>query len=341
MKAHIPRVSIGIPVYNGEKYIEETIKSMLAQTATDFELIISDNASTDRTEGICRDYASNDLRIRYYRNEENIGGSMNFTRVFELSRSSYFKWAAHDDLCAPTFLEKCMEILDANPTVVLCYPRIGFIDLNGVVIGDHDAGCNLRSPLPSERVRQLFLSMKLNCLPMFGLIRQNVLKKTSLIAPYISSDQILLLQLALRGEIYEIPEQLFFFREHPDRSIWRYKTFAEYAKWHNPNRYSIIQLPRWRLAFEFIRSIGAADIGFHEARKCYIWVIKRWYWYRSVLMRDVVMMLKQCAAHVFGLEPIADMKSARVVQNAPGFNDDKLTNRPSHVSSTDKMPDRP
>ena len=115
----IPRVTIGLPVYNGQNYLVETLESLLAQTYTDFELVISDNASTDRTEAICRQYAAGDARIRYYRNDENIGASANYNRAFELGRGEYFKWAAHDDLLAPTYLERCVEVLDANPDVVL------------------------------------------------------------------------------------------------------------------------------------------------------------------------------------------------------------------------------
>ena len=107
-----PRVSIGMPVFNGENYLAEALDSLLTQTFSDFELIISDNASTDKTEEICRAYAVRDQRIRYFRNQENLGASRNYNRVFELSSGEYFKWAAHDDLCAPEFLGRCVDVLD-------------------------------------------------------------------------------------------------------------------------------------------------------------------------------------------------------------------------------------
>jgi len=119
IKNHKPRVSIGLPVYNGENYLEEAIDSILAQTYKDFELIISDNASTDRTPDICQAYANKDPRIRYYRNEKNIGAAVNFNRVFELSSSEYFKWAAHDDIIAPDYISECIEILDNDDSIVL------------------------------------------------------------------------------------------------------------------------------------------------------------------------------------------------------------------------------
>ena len=92
-----PRISIGMPVYNGEQFLAGALDSVLTQDFEDFELIISDNASEDGTQKICLDYAARDRRIRYYRNEMNIGGSRNHSRVFELSAAEYFKWAHYDD----------------------------------------------------------------------------------------------------------------------------------------------------------------------------------------------------------------------------------------------------
>src|SRR5882762_1549884 len=117
----MPRISIGLPVYNGENFITDALESILGQTYTDFELIISDNASTDRTEALCKSYAARDPRIRYWRNAENLGAARNFNRVFELSSGEYFKWTAHDDVLAPDYLEKCIEASDRDPSVVLVY----------------------------------------------------------------------------------------------------------------------------------------------------------------------------------------------------------------------------
>ncbi|MBS0016773.1 MAG: glycosyltransferase family 2 protein, partial [Arthrospira sp. SH-MAG29] len=132
-----PRVSIGLPVYNGENFIQETLDCLLSQTFDDFELIICDNASTDRTEEICRDYAARDKRIRYYRHPENLGAAKNYNRTFELSTAEYFKWAAHDDLYAPEFLERCVEALDTHPSTVLCYPQEYWIDEQGNPLKSH------------------------------------------------------------------------------------------------------------------------------------------------------------------------------------------------------------
>src|SRR5690242_8395655 len=134
----LQRVSVGMPVYNGATYIRQAIDAILNQTFSEFELVICDNASTDETPQICAEYAGADYRVRYVRNPTNLGGSPNFVRVFEMSEAPYFKWAAHDDLCTPTFLEQSVGVLDARPEVVLCYPRSAFIDAAGRVIAEHD-----------------------------------------------------------------------------------------------------------------------------------------------------------------------------------------------------------
>ena len=106
------KISIGLPVFNGETYLQTALESLCAQTFEDFELLIVDNASTDRTGEICRKAANHDRRIKYFRNTENIGAAKNFNKAFEISNSEYFKWAAHDDICAPQFLEKTAHIIN-------------------------------------------------------------------------------------------------------------------------------------------------------------------------------------------------------------------------------------
>ena len=99
-----PKVSIGMPVYNGEGYIQSAIESILQQDFTDFELIISDNGSNDKTQAICKQFAQIDSRVIYHRSDRNRGAAWNYNRLFDLSRGEYFKWQAHDDLCRPQFI---------------------------------------------------------------------------------------------------------------------------------------------------------------------------------------------------------------------------------------------
>lgn len=217
-----PYVSIGLPVYNGEQYLRETLDSILAQTFTDFELIISDNASTDNTEGICREYADRDKRISYYRNLKNIGAAGNYNRTFELSSGRYFKWAAHDDLIAPEFLERCVAVLDSEPSVVVCYTREVCIDEKGQPLRKRGNLLNLRSSKPRERFKEYhdlwYKRGFTHANQCFALIKSSALAKTPLIGSYVWSELALGAELLLLGEFYEIPEYLFFFRYHENTS---------------------------------------------------------------------------------------------------------------------------
>ena len=118
-------------MYNGERFLAQALECLLAQTFGDFELVISDNASTDRTPEICHAYVQRDPRVRYVRNPLNLGSVPNFNRVFELSTAPLFKWAAHDDLHHETYLEGCVRLLDEDPAVVLAHSGTAFIDDHG------------------------------------------------------------------------------------------------------------------------------------------------------------------------------------------------------------------
>jgi glycosyltransferase involved in cell wall biosynthesis len=118
-----PRVSVGMPVYNGQEYLREAIQSILTQSFYDLELIVCDNASTDRTAAICREIAAGDSRLRYYANPTNVGVTENYNKAFALSRGEYFKWASSNDYCAERFIERCVDVLDRRSDAVLCYQR--------------------------------------------------------------------------------------------------------------------------------------------------------------------------------------------------------------------------
>ncbi|MBK6350393.1 MAG: glycosyltransferase family 2 protein [Proteobacteria bacterium] len=131
----MPTVSLGIPVYNGERYVGEAIRSALGQSLDDIEIVISDNASTDGTERICREFVAADPRVHYFRNTSNVGAHPNFNLAFDRSRGRYFKWLAHDDLLHPEYLKQCVAVLDADPSVALCQTDLACIDESGQQIG--------------------------------------------------------------------------------------------------------------------------------------------------------------------------------------------------------------
>jgi glycosyltransferase involved in cell wall biosynthesis len=278
-----PTVSIGIPVYNGGDYLIEAIDSILSQTYTDFELIICDNASTDKTESVCRAYAEADPRIKYYRNEENIGAAGNFRKVFELSKGKYFKWMGHDDICAPELVAACVKKLEEDESVILCYSCTTRIDENGKVITKNYCDeLNLDSDKPSERFKRFQRRFRSNtfCEPVLGFHRVEILKQTPLIGTYVSSDEILLGELAMRGKIYEVPESLFYRRLHSKQAGQSNRSFKDLSAWYDPKNKKKLQMRRWKMFTEYIKSVDRVPMDMSERIDCYFemakWFIAHW-----------------------------------------------------------------
>jgi len=272
MNAQKPYVSIGLPVFNGENYLEETLQSILAQTFSDFELIISDNASTDRTQEICETYARQDRRIRYTRHQTNLGAGPNFNRTVELSRGKYFKWAAHDDLLAPDYLEKCVAALDNDPSILLCHTKTKLINGAGEFIRNDDLLLpNAGSLKPQERFADLILIPHL-CFDVFGLIRAETLKRTPLIGSYIASDEVLLGELALYGRFHQIDEYLFFARRHPEQSIE--VPVRSRTTWFDTKQKDGKAFPYWRLWYEHYQNLKRVPLNKAEKMACYLQLMR-------------------------------------------------------------------
>lgn len=214
---HPPRVSIALPVYNGERYLAQTIECLLAQDYQDVELLISDNASTDSTPQIALGYVRSDKRVTYVRNKRNLGVHPNFNAAFHRARGRYFKWAAHDDLYAPDFLSRCVAVLERDDSIALCFTRFRAIDQDGVFIGEQQWTMNLLAERPHQRFRQLVAKGRGHS-ALFGVIRTAMLRKTRLLAHYWGADRALLAELSLHGRFYEISDPLFYWRDHPGRS---------------------------------------------------------------------------------------------------------------------------
>lgn len=208
-----PTITIGMPVYNGARYITEAIESILAQTHRDFELIISDNASTDDTESICRAFAARDPRVKYRRNRQNVGLSGNNNLLVPLARGRLFKWAPCDDVLRPRYLEACAAALDADPSVVLAYPQTDFVDGVGDPLDLSDPGWHLVTDDPSERLLVAIQADQfMNAI--LGVIRTDALRRTRLLPRYAGGDYRLIAELSLLGKFVEVPERLFVRRIH-------------------------------------------------------------------------------------------------------------------------------
>lgn len=217
-----PRLTLGLPVYNGERFLEEAAEAILGQTFGDFELLIADNGSTDRTEGICRGLAARDDRVRYVRHARNVGLVANHNFLVREGRGELFRWTSHDDLLAPTALEQSVGLLDAaGPAAVLTFPRTRMIDDHGNTLSEWAEQGSVDNGDPSARLRALLerpdghLAV---CSPIYGVIRAASLRRTRLLQPFFHSDLILIVELALLGQLLEVPEYLYMRRVHSDQS---------------------------------------------------------------------------------------------------------------------------
>lgn len=272
-----PRVSIGLPVYNGEEFLEEAIDSILAQTYEDFELIISDNASTDRTEKICRRYAAQDARIVYSRNAENIGGMNNANLTFRRSRGEYFRFAGHDDRYAPTLVERLVTELDKRPDTTVCFAATVRIDGQGNEI-DVRYPTEGTAPSAPDRFRELVLT-RLSAGAIYGLIRSDILRQTGLLRNYTGSDFNLLCELAMRGPFHLVPEPLFFNRFH-DGNV--YKDSRGRMAWARPDlaKSGHPTLPYWLRLAHYVKILSDAPLPSRERATCaailFRWVGTRW-----------------------------------------------------------------
>ena len=285
MTVERPKVSIGLPVYNGERYLSAALDGMLRQTFEDFEIVISDNASTDSTREICSAYCKKDDRIRYSRNDTNIGSARNYNKVFALSRGSYFAWAAHDDLYGNRYLESCVEVLDNDPSVSLCYsvpeiidafgkpiPALGpnqMIGADGKVVSHIDKPHIAESPRIEERFRDAIDNFW--CLQVFGLIRAENMRDSGLQRGYYGADKIFLAEISLMGRFHQIDEKLFFKRVHIEMSF--YLNNEERAKWIDPD--GAVRFPQVEKLKDYVSMVLRTKMSARERMICFSLIAER------------------------------------------------------------------
>ncbi len=256
----------------------------MAQTCGDFDLVISDNASTDDTEEICQAYVRKDSRIRYIRQSTNVGAANNYNVLFRMSDSRYFKWAAHDDVLAPGFLEACVRVLDRDGSVVLASPasalideadlplhysaeRGGMIDRSGVcwpALEERNNGLTADDPI--VRFAAVLLNMFM-CVEIFGLMRRSALLRTSLHAPFCGSDKVLLAEMSLLGRFWLGQDTLFFRRCHAQQ--FTASTSGSYrATWFSGRRRNSVPVHQVKLLLAYFRSLYIVQLTTQQRYDC-------------------------------------------------------------------------
>lgn len=275
----VPRLSIGLPVYNGEKYVAESLDALLGQTYEDFELIISDNSSTDGTADICRHYEKLDSRVRYVRQERNIGAAPNQGFLLRQARGELFKWAAADDLYARDLIKRCVGVLDAHPDVILAHCWTAAIDDTGKVIQSLEYPLKTDSRRAPERFRTMLFGTGENDYGLlraddnYGVMRTAVLRKVTPQGSYYHADRVFTTEIALHGRFYQVPEWLYFRRDHSDRPQHATPTVRGWCANLDPRRKNRILHPTGRLLAEFVlgymAAIRRAPLSSADRLECY------------------------------------------------------------------------
>ncbi len=266
-----PRLSIGLPVHNGEEYLAESLEALLGQTYEDFELVVSDNASTDATQDICRRYAEKDSRIRYVRLPRNVGAAPNHNYVFTRCRGELFKWASHDDLYARTLLERCVAALDEHPDVVLAHTDQAVIDEKGRVKVPYAYTLATDSPRAPVRFRSMLFEPGGD--DFYGVLRADVLRRVKPHDSYHHADRTFVAEIGLHGRFHQVPELLYFRRDHPTRAERANPSKRSRCVNLDPRRAGPLH-PTPRLLAEyvggFVSAIRRAPLSSADRRACYL-----------------------------------------------------------------------
>jgi glycosyltransferase involved in cell wall biosynthesis len=283
MSNYRPSVSICLPVYNGENYVREALTSALDQTFEDFELIISDNASTDRTHEICRDASGQDRRVRYFRADANRGLVWNYNRLFELARAPYLVYLGHDDVMEKEYVGRCVEALKQDPGAVLAYTNANYIDHTGSVIKRLDFDNSGSSERPCCRFDDILHDGM--CDPVCGLLRREVLEQTRLYQGFADCDRVLLAEMGLRGRFSLVPECLFSRRQHAEQSHRKYKDARERTVFLDPTKAGKVIDPELLEYMALFSAIRRAKLPLGERLRCHK-VLLRWIWRRGRYRRE-------------------------------------------------------
>jgi glycosyltransferase involved in cell wall biosynthesis len=258
-----PLISVGMPVYNEEKFLAQALHSLLAQDYANLEIIISDNASSDETENICREFAARDARIKYHRLSSNCGVAKNFQNVLKLAQGEYFMWASGHDLWSPNLISECINILEGDTNAILAFGSSSWIDATGA---DFSKSWGWTDTRGMDTIARFFSVFWGNMNPILGVMRTDPLKTSKgIMINTAGADLIVLSELALQGDFVHAPTASWSRREFRQG-----EDFKQRMKRYRSDQFGITKtlagklFPLARLPFELIRVIVSAEIGWFE-----------------------------------------------------------------------------
>jgi glycosyltransferase involved in cell wall biosynthesis len=282
---HRPALTIGLPVYNGEDYLQIALDSVQAQSFADWELVLADNASTDGTADICRSAAGADPRIRYLPSPTNRGSAWNWNRCVAEASAPRFQWLCHDDALVDESAARLVEALDAaGPDVVGAYPDTVVMDAEGRLTGPYVDPLDLTAAEPHRRLESIMTRLVL-INPLFGVFRTDVLRSTRLMQGFARADTVLLVELFLRGRAIKVDEELFLRRRHDAASMIAHTSEGGLDRFYDTTRSGAVQFPTWRLVAAYARAVWEAPLPAAERAHCTVLLGKSRY--RRRLWREV------------------------------------------------------
>lgn len=280
----VPIVSIGVPVYNGERHLRAALDSLLSQSGADVELIISDNASTDATWEICTEYARRDGRVRTFRQQANRGVAANWNFVALQARGRYFKWASASDVCAPTMIARCLKAMD-DPGVALAFGRTCFIDDAGTEVGVFDKDLVVDDARPGDRFGRVCQRLSINN-GLNGLIRLDALLKTRLHRAYPHSDRVLMAELAMHGRFVLLSDVLLYRRSGPEH-FTALRSQSEVQRMFQPHARQPLKLLHLRRHADFVLGALRSPVPLAERLRAAQAALRGLYWDRDGLREDL------------------------------------------------------
>ncbi len=280
-----PLVSIGMPLYNSESWVADSIESILQQSEQDFELIISDNASTDRSYAIAEQYARRDPRIRLFRQETNSGAPANYRFVAGHARARHFKWATSSDLLSVNFLSECVHSLEAHPEAVLCYGQTRLFTNSIADSKDYEDGLQLGMADPVERFACVTDRLGFNN-AINGVIRRDALMRTSIMPDCYSCDNLVVAELALSGTIIENRSAIFYRRMSPEAST-KLKSAQQIRLHYFPVPRIGMLFQHWQLCTHYSSAVWRASLSLGQRSRLFMRTLKMWYWSVPDLLADI------------------------------------------------------
>jgi glycosyltransferase involved in cell wall biosynthesis len=281
-----PLLTICVPVFNGERFLAQCLDSLLSQTFRNYVLVIRDNASTDSTAEICQRYVQADSRVRYHRNQVNIGMYGNITLLLRSAQTRYVKLATADDYWSPTMLGDALVKMESDLSLVLCYPKMVQVDQDGHELNRYEKSIELMDIDPIVRFKRVLNELGL-VYQLMGVIRTSAIRSTLPFMNQPGADCVYLAELSLYGKMLELPEYQYFRRFHEESSSWNRTSEVHQIKRVLGVGASRIRLAGWKYHFGLIRRLFHSPLAFGPKFKLLLFLGRRIMWDRSALFREL------------------------------------------------------